>query len=159
MCLLALKDTHLQIYGITHDIHFCRLQVIEQITVVPVVVAHSIVVFGESFVHQFLVIDVTLVHTQLTGKLVGRVDGIAHPCDIADVIFLTLIHLQVDIHMLGIVVPDTVFQNDGITITQLIIFVDEVLLVSLVAFRRIFFSFQERTQFAGLVNLGKGTLA
>ena len=60
--------------------------------------------------------------------------------------------------MLVIKVADTVFQDLSITITILIILVDQLLLIFLPALRCKLLSLEERRQFACLVGLGESTL-
>ena len=125
MGLCTLLDTHFQIDTVTHDVHLGRLQLIEQITVVPIVVTDGIFILLQSFVHQLLVVDVTFLHTQCSVQVVSGNYGVAHPCDVTDVVLLTLVNLHIDIDMLVVNGPYGVFQNGGITITQLVIFLDE----------------------------------
>ena len=103
--LLSFEDTHLQVDGVAHDVHFRRLQVIEKITVVPIVVAHGIIVFRQSLVHQLLVIHIAFDHAQLPRKQLGTVNRVTHPCDVTDEVFLSLIHLNIYINVLGVVGP------------------------------------------------------
>ena len=60
--LLTLIDTHLQIDAVANDIDFRRLQVIEEVAVVPIVVANGILVLRQAFVELFLIVDVALLH-------------------------------------------------------------------------------------------------
>ena len=50
--------------------------------------------------------------------------------DITDIVFLALVYFDVDIDMFGIVVPHAVLQDCSVAIAQLIVFLDELLLVS-----------------------------
>ena len=164
VCLLSLADTHLQVNGVAHDVDFGRVQLIEQITIVPVEVAHGIVVFGESLVHQLLVVDVAFPHaediaqTRSVAHSIGRIYGVAHPRDVTDVVFLSLVHLNIYINVLGVVGPHRIFHDNGIAITQLVVFVDEVILVGLVALGRVLLRLEDIAELSGLVGLRQGSL-
>ena len=69
--LVALHDTHFEVDRVADDVYLCRLQVIEQITIVPILITHGILIFRESFVHEFLVIDITFLHAEQTAQIVG----------------------------------------------------------------------------------------
>ena len=162
--LLSFEDTHLQVDGVAHDVHFRRLQVIEQVSVVPVEVTHGIIVFRQSLVHQLLVIHVTFLHAEDITQArhiaysVSRIDGVTHPGDVADKVFLSLIHLNIYINVLGVVGPHGVFHDNDITIAQLVVFVDEVFLVGLVAFGSVFLRLEDITQLTGLMGFRQSTL-
>jgi len=136
MRLLSLVYTHLQIDGVSHDVHFRRLQVIEEVTVVPVVVSHGILVFAQSLVEQLLVVDVALLHAEHTAEVVCGEHGVSHPRDIADIVFLSFVYLDIYVHVLRVVCPHAVVENLGVAVAQLIVFVDELLFAFLVALRR-----------------------
>ena len=55
--------------------------------------------------------------------------------DITDIVFLALVYFDVDIDMFGVIVPHAVLQDCGVAVAQLIVFLDELLLVSLPALR------------------------
>ena len=158
MCLLSLEDSHLQVDGVAHDVHLCRLQVIEEVSVVPVVVAHGVLIFAESFAEQLLVIHIALLHAEHTVEIVGGEYGVAHPCDVADIVFLSFCDFQIYVHVLGVVFPHAVFQYCGIAVSQLVVFVEQRLLAFLISLRRELGGFQEARQFACLTDLAEGAL-
>ena len=133
MCLITLIDTHLKVYRVAHHIDFCRVYTIEEVAIVPVEVAYCIFVFLQAFVELFLVIHITFLHAQHTVKIVGGCHHIACPCDIADIVFLTLVYLQIEVYMLLVVVPHAVHIDGHVAISQFVVFVYEVLLGFLVA--------------------------
>ena len=98
--LRTFLDAHLKVDGVTDDVHLCRLQVIEQVTVVPVVVAYGVFILRESLVHQFLVVDVAFLHAQCFVQVVAGDNGITYPRNVAQVVALSFIHLNVDVDML-----------------------------------------------------------
>ena len=159
VCLYAFGDTHLQIDAVTHDVHLGRLQLVEQVTVVPIQVAHGIVILGEAFVEQFLVVHITFLHAQRLTQLVGGINGVAHPCDVADEILTSLVHLHIHIHMLLVVVPNAVGQDGGITVTIFIVFLYQILLVFLPPFRGKLLRLEDIGKLTCLMGLGEGSLA
>ena len=62
MSLCTLLDAHLQVDAVTYDIDFGGFQLVEQVTIVPIVVTYGIVIFREAFLHQLLVVDITFLH-------------------------------------------------------------------------------------------------
>ena len=132
--LHALADTHLQVDGVSHNVDLSGFQVVEQVTRVPVQVAHCILVFSESLVQERLVVDVTLLHAEHLVEVVGGIDCITHPGNVAEIIALAFVHLDKDVDMILVSIPHGVFQDDGIAETQLVVFLDEVLLISRIAF-------------------------
>ena len=143
MCLCTFLDTHLQIDGVTYNIYFGRLQVIEQITIIPVIVTHGIFIFSEAFVHQFLIVDIALLHTENLIQIVCCHHRISNPRDITDIITLAFINLYEDIDMLLIIIPYGVFQDNSITIAQLIILIYQCFLCLFIAFCRKFLCLEE----------------
>ena len=65
--LLTLEDTHFQVDAITYDVDLGWFEVVEDITVIPISIAHGVVVLRQSFAEVLLVIDITLVHTKKRG--------------------------------------------------------------------------------------------
>ena len=133
MSLRTLLDTHLKVDGVAYNIDLGRLQVVEQVTIVPVVVAHGIFVFRQTLIHQLLVIDVALPHAQYGIQIIGCYNRITYPSDITNKILLSLFYLHKDVHMLLIVVPYGVFENNSITETKFVILVDKSLLGLVIA--------------------------
>ena len=155
--LRTLGDAHLEVDRVAFDVLLHRLDVGEHITVVVVKVAGGIVVFLEPLVEELLVIHVARLHAQHRTEIVRRINRIAHPVDAADVILLTLTDLQPDADVLRVDVPHAVAEDGGIAVTELIVFLDELFLISLPALRRELFRLKEGGKFAGLMSLGKGT--
>ena len=155
--LRTFGDAHLKVDGVSVDIHLHWVYIGEHITIVPVIVAHRIVVFAQTLVHLLLVIDIATLHAQQFLEIFGVDHRIADPGDVAHKIALSLIHLQQDVDMLLIVVPNRVFENCHIPVSQLIIFIHEILFGSLVPFVGKLLRLQETAQFACLVHLGEHT--
>ena len=159
MRLGSFLNAHLEVDTVADDVHFNRIDLEEQIAVVPIFVTHGIIVLRKSFVHQFLVIHIAFLHAEDVAQTrpithpVSRIDSIAHPCEIAEKIFLTLVHLHIDVHVLGIVVPHAVFNDDGIAIAVFVVLANQVLLVGLPTFGRVLLRLKECRELASLVRL------
>ena len=128
-CLLSLSDTHFKVNRVADNIHLCWLQVIEEISIIPISITHSILILWKTLVQVSLVVHVALLHIEQTRQIVGWVNGITYPLDVTDIILLTLIYLYIDIYMLWINIPYTIFQNNSITISIFVILRDKVLLI------------------------------
>ena len=153
MCLLSFLDTHFEVYGVSYDVHLCRCEVVEDISVVPVHISHGILVFRESLVDMLLVVDISLSHAKDIGEHVSIIDGVSNPFDIAHVVFLSLTNLYVHVHVLTVVRRDTIGNDGSIAISEFVIFVYKVLLVFLEALWSIFLCLEERIQLSCLVRL------
>ena len=57
MRLRALRDAHLQVDGVAHDVHLRGVETVEDVSGVPIVVAHGVLILREAFVEEFLIID------------------------------------------------------------------------------------------------------
>ena len=156
--LRSLCHAHLKVDGIAVDVHFGRIDVREHVTIVVIEVAHSIFIFLQSLAQEFLVIYIALLHAEHGIQIVGSIYGVAHPVDIADKVALTLIYLDIYVDVLLVEVAYAVFQDLRITITILVVFVDEFLLVFLPSLRSKLLRFEESSKLASLVGLGKGSL-
>ena len=156
--LRTFLDAHLEVDAVAHDVHLCWLQVVEQVAVVPIHIAHGIFILRQAFLHQLLVVDITLVHAQHAAQLVGRVHGVAHPRDVTKVILRAFVHFDVDADMLVVDIPYAVFQDGGVSIAVFVVFVDKLLLVFLPTFRGELLGFEESGELAGLVRFRQGAL-
>ena len=158
MCLCAFLDTHLEVDGVAYDVDLGRLQVIEQVTIIPIVVANGVIVLREALVHELLVVDVTLLHAQCGVQIVGSDDGIAHPRDVTQVVALTFVQTDKHVDMLVVDGPYGVFDDGGIAVTQFVILIDEGFLGLFVAFGGELLGLEDVLQLAGLVDLAEGAL-
>ena len=130
-CLLALINSHLQIDRIALDVSLGGNKLEEEVTIVHIHIGNGIVVLDCALIEQFLIIDITLLKAQNLIQHRGGINGVAHPVDIRDIIFLTLVDLEVDVDALVVIVGNTIPHNHGITIAFLVILVDDALLVFL----------------------------
>ena len=130
--LLALIHAHLQRDAVTLDFALNRDEVIEEVTVVEIEIGNGVIILLGTLVEKFLVIDVTLLDAQHLTQSGRRIDGIAHPGDIRDIVAFALADLEVNIHALLIKGHNAVAQDNGITVTFLVILVDNELLVGFI---------------------------
>ena len=124
---------------------------------IVIVVANSILIFAQSFADELLVVDVTTLHVQCSVQSVGGNYRITHPCDVADKVFLTFIHMNVDIDMLFVNVSHRVLQNLHVTIAQLIILFYQCLLGLLVSLVSKLLGLEEVIKLSCFVNFAEGT--
>jgi hypothetical protein len=142
-CLWSFLHAHLQINGVAYNIHVGRLDAGEYVSVVPVEVTHGIVILAKSFVHEFLVIDISFLQGEQFVQTIGSINSVAHPFNVTDVVFLSFLHLDIDIHMLIIIVPNTVSEDGSITVAIFVVFGDQVLLVLFPPLGGVLLLFQE----------------
>ena len=154
VCLRTLEDTHLEVDRVAHDVYLCRVERVEEVAVVPVVVAYSVLVFGESLVHKLLVVDIALLHAEHGSEVVGVVHGVAHPCDVAHVVLLAFVYLHAHTDVFLVHVPHCVANDVCVAVAQLVVLLDELLLVVLPTLRCVLLlELQERSHLASLVSL------
>ena len=158
VCLCAFLDTHLQVDGVTDDVDLGRFQLVEQVTVVPVIVTHGIFVFRQALFQQFLVVYVAFLHAQGSVQIVGSDNGVTHPGDVAQVVALALFQFHIDADVFVVNRPYGVFQDGGVAVAQLVVLLYQGCLSLLIALRGELLGFEEVLQLAGLVNLAEGTL-
>ena len=155
--LRSLSDAHFEVDRVAIDIDFGRIDVREHITIIIIEVSHRIIILIQALVQEFLIIYITLLHGEQSIQTVCIIDSITHPRDITDEILLTLIYLHIYIDMLLIVVADAIFQNLGITITILVVFIYQLSLILFPAFRCKLLRFEESSKFSCLMSLGECT--
>ena len=157
MCLSAFLNAHLEVDGVAHDVDLDGIEVIEQVTIVPIVVTDGVIVFPQALVEQLLVIDVTFFHAQGCVQIVCGNYGIAHPGDVTDVVALSLFQLDIDIDMFFVDSPYGIFQDSSIAVSQLVILVDKCFLGFVVTLGREFLGLKHVLELACLVDFAKGT--
>ena len=114
MSLRALHDAYLYINRVINDVDVGGLNAREDITVIIVVVMHGIVVLNQSLVHELLVVDVTFLHIQDLVENIRIIDGVAYPCDVANIVFLAFVDFDVNVDMLIVDRPDRVVFDSAI---------------------------------------------
>ncbi|GFI67040.1 hypothetical protein IMSAG192_00564 [Muribaculaceae bacterium] len=156
--LRALYHSHFESNRVAGHILFNRIQVIEQISVVEIKVAHGILILYRTLVEQFLVVDIAGTDVKYALKNLGGIYSIAHPVDIADVVFLSFFEVYIDIDILVVVLDNAVADNLGIAVAFLVVFGDNpVKVVPIIAFNE-FLLTEEVDELALLVGLLHRTL-
>ena len=153
MCLVALYDAHLEVDGVSYDVDLCGVEAVEDVALVPVHVSDGILVAREAFLYEFLVIHVAFLHAEDIRELLGVIYRVAHPFDVADVVFLSLIDLYEDIDVLVVVGRDAVGYDACVAIAVFVVFLYEVLLVFLISFGSVFLRLEEGVELTRLVGL------
>ena len=155
---------HLQIDAVTHDVNLSRLDLREHITIIIIVVAHSIIIFLQALFYQLLVVHIAFLHaedivqTSNVTYSIGGIDGVSYPGDVADIVFVALVNLHKDVHVLVVLAPDRVLDDGSIAETQLVVFLQQLLLGLFETFGGVLLGLEEIGELACLMNLAKGAL-
>ena len=155
MSLCSFLDTHLEVDGVAYDVDLDGIEVIEKVTIVPIVVTNGIVVFLEALVELLLVIDVTFLHAQGGIQIVCGDYGITHPCNITQIVALAFFNLDKDIDVLLVDSPYGVFQDSSIAVSHLVILVDKHFLGLVIALWCKFLGLKEVLELASLIDFSK----
>ena len=146
--LLSLVDTHLKVDRVALDVDLHRVKRVKQITVVVVKVAHGILVGVETLVEFLLIVDIPFLHVEDIVQPICRVECVAHPRDVAQVVLLSLLDLHLDVHRLAVVRCHAVPHYTCVTVAQLVVLVDDELFVLFVLLFDELFGLEEREQIA-----------
>ena len=155
MGLRTLGDAHLQVDGVTHDIHLRWIDAGEHITIVVIVVAHSIVIFAKTLVHEFLVVYIATLHAKHGIQIIGIDHGITYPRDVTQVVFFALVNLHIDIHMFVVNIPHGVLNDGSVTESQFVVFLQKRLLGLFIAFGSELLGLEHVTELSSLMNLSE----
>ena len=109
-------------------------KLIEEVAAVHVEVSHSVIVFVCALVENLLVIDIAFLDAKDIIENVGGEDGVSHPGDIRNVVFLPLFDIEVNIDAVFAVINHRVGYDFGIAVAFLVVFVDDELEVGFVVF-------------------------
>ena len=130
--LASFLNAHFQVDRVSHHIHLNRVQAVEHVTIVVIKVTNGIVIAGKTLVHERLVVNIATLHLQDTIQEVRVIDRVTHPRHIAQVIFFTLINVEVNIHMLIVDGFNAVGSNQSIAITPRVeLFGQQVFILSI----------------------------
>ena len=130
--LRTLDDVHFEVDRVGVNVLLNRHEVEEEVAIVHVEVGNGIIVFGGTLVEELLVVHVARLDTEDIVEHIRGVDGVSHPVDARDIVFLSFLNLEIHIHLVVIVVYHAVAENLGIAVAKLVVFVDDELLVGLV---------------------------
>ena len=131
--LLTLGDPHLDVDRVSLDVQLDRSDLEEQVTLVSVQLRHVIISLfsssGEPLGHSHHVIWVALVDLENAVELLRRVDGVSSPSHVPEVVFLSLVELEVDRQAVRFDIVDGILHDSSVTVTRLVELADEVQLV------------------------------
>lgn len=88
--LSSFVDSNFEVDGVVVDVDFDRIHAGEDVAVVVVEVCHGVIFVAESFVEEIHVIDISLLHFQDSFHEVRRIDRVADPGDVSEVVFFFL---------------------------------------------------------------------
>ena len=152
--LLALGDAHLDIDGVILDIGLDGGDVEEEIAVVAVHLRNVVLVLlaaaPEALFHGHYVVDVAGLYGEHLVQLVGMIDGVARPGNVAEVVFVSFLHSDVYAQAAGFYGVDGILDNAGVTVSGFVESADESLLVVGILLGVEFLGMEEVVELAGL---------
>ena len=103
--LLAFADSYLKVHGVAHHVGLYGCDAVEYVTVVVVLACDGVIIGfahlgAEALGEQLLIIDVAVLELQGAVECFGGVDGVAHPVDVAHIVFAALVKGEIHIHVL-----------------------------------------------------------
>ena len=131
--LRSFGDTHFEGDGVAHDVGLHGIDTSEDIAIIIVEVADSILIYGEKVLEALLVVDVPWADSQELREQLGGVLRVPDEADILDIVLLPFVDLEVDVYLAGTWDGyDTIAHQLGVTIARSLVALDEVLQVLLV---------------------------
>ena len=128
-CLNSFDDADFEVDGVAIHIHFNRFHLNEDITLVVVGILHSVVIFFQTLLDVLLVIDIAFFHAEHSVQSFRIVDGVSHPVDVANIVALSFIDVDIHIHEVLACRHHAVCHNLCVAITELVIFLNDALFV------------------------------
>ncbi len=156
--LRTFHHTHFQRYAVAGNFAFDRHEVIEQVTVVHVQVGHSVLVFGESLVHQLLVVYVAGLEFEIGVEYFIGVYRVAHPCNILDIVLASLVDVDVNIDHLLVVRHYRVSHDFGVAIALFVVLLEYAVKVVAVIVLNEFFLLEQVQNLAVFIGFLHGAL-
>ncbi len=123
---------HLEGNAVALDVFLYGHESEEEVAIVEIDVAHGVVIFAGAFVKQLLVVDIARVYAEHIVQHLGRIHGVAHPVDVADIVFFALFHLKIHIDFAVVIFHHAVFHDACVAIAEFVILVDDPCLVVLI---------------------------
>ena len=126
-------DTHFEGDGVAHDVGLHGIDASEDIAIIIVEVADSILIYGETVLEALLVVDVPRADSQKLREQLGGVLRIPDEADILDIVLLPFVDLEVDVYLAGTRDGyNAIAHQLGVAIARSLVALDEVLQVLLV---------------------------
>ena len=82
---------------------------------------------------MLLVIHIASLHAQHGIQIVGSHNGVTHPSDLTDIVFISLVEFHMDIHVLVIIGAHGIYEDGGIAESQFVVFLNQGQLSILIA--------------------------
>ncbi|OPZ97079.1 MAG: hypothetical protein BWY72_01381 [Bacteroidetes bacterium ADurb.Bin416] len=148
-----LTNAHFQVNGVSVYRNFHRIHLEKEVAVVLVQVGNGIISFGgpQAFVEMGLVVHIPPLDHQHVAQLLGGVDRVADPADVAVVVLLAFTDTKVHIHGLVVETIDGIFNDGGIPVPIFVVFIQESNLVIEVFFLDKLFGSEEVFQLTLLI--------
>ena len=127
--LVVLSDAHFEVDGVAVDVHFNRVEVVEHISVVVIHVSDAIVVLVQTLVEKRLIVDIAFLHSEHVGQNGRVIDLVAHPVNISQVVFLSLINIEIDVDVGIVNGRHTVALDEGIAVAPGVHLADDMVFV------------------------------
>ena len=136
--LLTLEYANLKVERVRTDNNLGRLNLRHEITVILIetrdrhLLRIHLLADTESLVDRLLVVNITAIYREQLLQILGFITRVTNPRDIADVVFVTLLYLDVQTDTLLVDSVERVGDDMGISITLRVVEVDKQLLILLI---------------------------
>ena len=129
--LRTLDHTHLQGDRVALYFLLDRDKLEEQVAVVEVEVRHGVVILGGALVEHLLIVDIAWIHAEIRVEHVGRIDRIAHPGYVADVILASFVDTHEHVDLAVIVFRHGIVCDARVAVSQFVVFLYQTVQVIL----------------------------
>ena len=127
--LNSFDDADFEVDGVAIHIHFSWFHLNEDITLVVVGILHSVIIFFQTLLDVLLVIHIAFFHAEHSAQSFRIVDGVSHPVDVANIVALSFIDVDIHIHEVLASRHHAVCHNLCVAITELVILLNDALFV------------------------------
>ena len=128
---LTLENLNLHIDRVLAHYNLLRLDLRHQVTVVLIKARYrgllgiNLAAHTQTLVHRLLVVHIALIHAEELIQVVGRIDRVTHPSNVANVELIALREVEVDADCLIVNLIDRIRQDGCVTITARVIEVEQ----------------------------------
>ena len=131
--LRSLGDADVERYGVALDVGLDGIYACEDVAIIIVEVAHSVLIGGEAALQALLVVDVAWADAEDLLQHLAGVLSVPDEAYILDVVLLPFVQTQVDVHLaLAWDGDDAIGEELGVAVAVGLVLLDEVLQVLLV---------------------------
>ena len=149
--LRTLDHPHLERNAVALDFRLDRHELEEEVSVVHIQVGNGVVVLKGALVEQFLVVHIAGFHSEDCVESRRRVDGVASPRNVGDIVFLTLLDVDMHVDKVVFVSRHAVAQDFGVAVAKFVVFLDDESEVGFVVLLHEFFLAEKIQEFRLLV--------